>query len=113
MVSSIGQRIRTVRKSNKLSQVEFANMVGVSQGTLSELEQDKYKPSLDTVIAMKEWFKIDTDWLIFGDDNKEKINIFNLSIEPLELDLLTNFRELNEKDKDEIIQFIKLKISRY
>lgn len=113
MVSSIGQRIRTVRKSNKLSQVEFANMVGVSQGTLSELEQDKYKPSLDTVIAMKEWFKIDTDWLIFDDDNKEKINIFNLSIEPLELDLLTNFRELNEKDKDEIIQFIKLKISRY
>ncbi|WP_331458053.1 helix-turn-helix transcriptional regulator [Paenibacillus algorifonticola] len=29
------ERIRTIRKSNKLSQVEFANMVGISQGTLS------------------------------------------------------------------------------
>ncbi|WP_152970775.1 helix-turn-helix transcriptional regulator [Bacillus sp. FJAT-28004] len=26
-------------------------MNGVSQGILSELEQDKYKPSLDTIIA--------------------------------------------------------------
>ncbi|MNO42704.1 HTH-type transcriptional regulator Xre [compost metagenome] len=113
MISTIGERIRTVRKSNKLSQVEFANMVGVSQGTLSELEQDKYKPSLDTIIAMKEWFKIDMDWLIFGDENKETKNIFNLSIESQELNLLSYFRKLNEKDKDEIIQLIKLKISRY
>ncbi|WP_281884193.1 helix-turn-helix transcriptional regulator [Paenibacillus sp. YYML68] len=52
MSSTIGERIRTVRKSNKLSQVEFANIAGVSQGTLSELEQDKYKPSLDTIIAL-------------------------------------------------------------
>lgn len=113
MISTIGERIRTVRKSNKPSQVEFANIVGVSQGTLSELEQDKYKPSLDSIIAMKEWFKIDTDWLIFGEDNKEIKSIFNLSIESQELNLLSNFRELNEKDKDEIIQFIKLKITRY
>ncbi|MNW70773.1 hypothetical protein D3C74_502290 [compost metagenome] len=62
---------------------------------------------------MKEWFKIDMDWLIFGDENKETKNIFNLSIESQELNLLSYFRKLNEKDKDEIIQFIKLKISRY
>ncbi|MGY5484973.1 hypothetical protein [Paenibacillus sp. ALE2] len=28
--------------------------MGISQGTLSELEQDKYRPSLDIIIAIKE-----------------------------------------------------------
>jgi len=78
MISIIGERICVIRKSNKLIQVEFANIVGIYQGTLCELEQDKYRPSLDTIITMKEWFKIDTNWLILGDDNKERQSIFKL-----------------------------------
>ncbi|UJF33729.1 helix-turn-helix domain-containing protein [Paenibacillus hexagrammi] len=42
MSSTLGQRIRIIRKSNILNQVEFSNYIGVSQGTLSELEM--YKP---------------------------------------------------------------------
>ncbi|MGO4951397.1 helix-turn-helix domain-containing protein [Paenibacillus sp. DRB1-1] len=44
-MSTIGQRIRTIRKNN-LNQIKFANIIGISQATLSELEQDKYKSSL-------------------------------------------------------------------
>ncbi|AUJ88471.1 MULTISPECIES: helix-turn-helix domain-containing protein [Paenibacillus] len=43
-MSTIGQRIRTIRKTNNLNQIKFANTIGISQGTLSELEQDKYRP---------------------------------------------------------------------
>ncbi|QNR66943.1 helix-turn-helix transcriptional regulator [Paenibacillus peoriae] len=52
-MSTIGQRIRTIRKTNNLNQIKFANTIGISQGTLSELEQDKYRPSLDIIIAIK------------------------------------------------------------
>ncbi|MCP3797597.1 MULTISPECIES: helix-turn-helix domain-containing protein [Paenibacillus] len=55
-MSTIGQRIRTIRKTNNLNQIKFANIIGISQGTLSELEQDKYRPSLDIIIANKENF---------------------------------------------------------
>lgn len=55
-MSTIGQRIRTIRKTNNLNQIKFANLIGISQGTLSELEQDKYRPSLDIIIAIKENF---------------------------------------------------------
>lgn len=49
MTSSLGDRIRLIRKTNRLNQTEFSNMIGISQGTLSELEQDKYNPSLETI----------------------------------------------------------------
>jgi DNA-binding XRE family transcriptional regulator len=82
-------------------------------GTLSELEQDKYKPSIDTIIAIKDSFNSDMEWLIFGNESKENKGIFNLAIEGQELNLISLFRELSKNDKDEIVEFIKLKISRY
>ncbi|WP_068505847.1 helix-turn-helix domain-containing protein [Paenibacillus kribbensis] len=51
-MSTIGQRIRTIRKNN-FNQIKFANIIEISQATLSELEQDKYKPSLDVLIVIK------------------------------------------------------------
>ncbi|WP_445322377.1 helix-turn-helix transcriptional regulator [Paenibacillus sp. IHBB 10380] len=38
--------MREIRKNNQMNQIEFSNHVGVSQGTLSELEQNKYNPSV-------------------------------------------------------------------
>ncbi|GIO69993.1 hypothetical protein J21TS3_48140 [Paenibacillus cookii] len=32
---------------NRSNQHEFSNMIGISQATLSELEQGKYNPSLE------------------------------------------------------------------
>lgn len=47
MQSSIGDRIRVIRNTNRLNQNEFSNIIGISQATLSELEKDKYNPSID------------------------------------------------------------------
>ncbi|WP_434749477.1 helix-turn-helix domain-containing protein [Paenibacillus amylolyticus] len=44
-MTSIGEKLKYIRKLNKLNQTEFSQMIGVSQGALSELEKDKYKPS--------------------------------------------------------------------
>ncbi|XEC94576.1 helix-turn-helix domain-containing protein [Paenibacillus tarimensis] len=38
----LGERIREVRKKNQMNQTEFSIRVGVSQGTLSELERDNF-----------------------------------------------------------------------
>lgn len=75
-MSTIGQRIQTIRKTNNLNQIKFANIIGISQGTLSELEQDKYRPALDIIIAIKENFNSHIEWLIFGDTPVSKNTIF-------------------------------------
>ncbi|MEK5140534.1 helix-turn-helix transcriptional regulator [Paenibacillus sp. FSL M7-0134] len=51
-MKTLGEKIKSIRKLNKLNQTDFSSTIGISQGTLSELEKDKYKPSLETVIAL-------------------------------------------------------------
>ncbi|GIO09890.1 hypothetical protein J31TS6_59180 [Brevibacillus reuszeri] len=67
----LGERIREIRKKNRMNQTEFSQLIGVSQGTLSELEQEKYNPSLDTILAIITVFKVNATWLLFGDAANE------------------------------------------
>ncbi|WP_042208355.1 helix-turn-helix domain-containing protein [Paenibacillus durus] len=53
-IETIGSRLKMIRKLNKINQVDFATRIGISQATLSELELDKYKPSVDTLLAIAE-----------------------------------------------------------
>ncbi|MCD9025696.1 helix-turn-helix transcriptional regulator [Cohnella sp. NL03-T5] len=50
-----------------MSQVEFSERIGISQGRLSEIEQDKTKPFADTLIQLRKHFQIDLNWLLHID----------------------------------------------
>ncbi|WP_440120045.1 helix-turn-helix domain-containing protein [Paenibacillus sp. QZ-Y1] len=52
--------------------MEFSKFIGVSQGTLSELEQNKYKPSLDIILAIHNHFNVDLLWLLLGEGTLNK-----------------------------------------
>ncbi|WP_084410910.1 helix-turn-helix domain-containing protein [Paenibacillus glacialis] len=60
--------------------MEFANIIYVSQGSLSEIEQDKYKPSYDVIIAINKRFNTEIEWPIYGDEKIVGGNIFNMEI---------------------------------
>jgi transcriptional regulator with XRE-family HTH domain len=47
-MDTIGDRVKGIRKKNKMNQIEFSEKIGISQGRLSEIEQNKTKPSADT-----------------------------------------------------------------
>jgi len=66
-MDSLGKRLKNIRKLNSMTQIEFAKLIGVSQGTLSDLEKDRCKPSLDTLVSIRKEFKVDVNWLITGD----------------------------------------------
>lgn len=89
MQASLGDRIRIIRKTNRLNQNEFSNLIGISQATLSELEQGKYNPSLETILSIHKVFKTNLSWLLIGgsiEDNDTK-KLFNTSLDDLELKL--------------------------
>lgn len=85
-MGSIGQRIKDLRKSNNLTQKEFAKIINLSQGRLSELEQNKTKPSSDTLISICQHFKISINWLLTG----ENIEVPNRKATEAEADKFTN-----------------------
>lgn len=50
----IGKKIKELRKSKDLTQEEFSEIVGVSRSYLSDIENDRYSPSLDTLKQIAE-----------------------------------------------------------
>lgn len=111
-MSTLGERIKKIRKIYKYNQVEFSNMIGVSQGTLSELEQDKYKPALETIMEIHNKFKTDFYWLVYGVERSQHFDI-SQGLGEVENEFILQFRKLKLEDQDEILEFIKLKINRY
>ncbi|MGW7162655.1 helix-turn-helix domain-containing protein [Paenibacillus taichungensis] len=112
-MTSIGEKLKYIRKLNKLNQTEFSQMIGVSQGTLSDLEKDKYKPSMDTVIALKKKFDIDLEWFMFEDYLYKNTEIFSVYVDDFESKFISDIRKLNAQDKEELEGILKLKLKRY
>jgi transcriptional regulator with XRE-family HTH domain len=112
-MSTIGDRIKRVRKLNELNQVDFASRIGVSQGTLSELEQDKYKPSTETVMAIRDQFKTNLHWLLYGtiESDNERTS-YDIQIDAREISIIENLRKLKWEDQEDIIDFIKIKVKK-
>ncbi|ADU22376.1 helix-turn-helix transcriptional regulator [Ruminococcus albus] len=51
-------RIKELRKSQKLTQDELANAVGVSRQTINAIENDKYNPTLELAIKLARYLRI-------------------------------------------------------
>ncbi|QDX95699.1 XRE family transcriptional regulator [Brevibacillus laterosporus] len=57
----------------------FLNRIEISQATLSELEQDKYKPSVETILSIVSEFVVDLEWFLVGEKGSED-KAFGLNI---------------------------------
>lgn len=63
---AIGERIRQCRVDNKLSQAELAEITGLAQNTISDLERGLRHPVADTILQLSEAFHVTTDYLLKG-----------------------------------------------
>lgn len=60
-------RIRQLMEAQHMTQQTFANFLGMAPATLSSILNERTKPTLNTVEAIKSKFSnISTDWLMFG-----------------------------------------------
>ncbi|NPV89791.1 MAG: helix-turn-helix transcriptional regulator [Firmicutes bacterium] len=105
-MDSIGKRFRQLRKSKGLNQIDFAAAIGVSQGTLSDIEKDKCKPSVETVISASGYCKISCDWLLTGKEPVQrelppKYQPENLGpLTEQEKKTIWMYQQLNSQDKE-------------
>lgn len=63
----LGKQIRMYRLENKLSQEELADRIYVSRQTISNWENDKNYPDINSLVLLSEVFKVSLDKLIKGD----------------------------------------------
>lgn len=86
MTYTIGQRLRTLRKSQKLTQQAVADRVGITRATLSNYEIDRRTPDLKTLRKLAESFGVGLDY--FGVVPADEV-----------LDLLARAKEVFESEQ--------------
>ena len=60
-------RLIILRDMLSLSQQEFASRIGITQGALSQLESQKSKLSMDSLLKINRVFGVDCNWLVTGE----------------------------------------------
>ena len=67
-------RIRELRKSNKLSQEVLSQILGTTQQAVSRMENYAYNIPTDLLIKMAEYFNVTTDYILGVSDTKRDLN---------------------------------------
>ena len=62
-MKELGERLRRLRESVKLSQVKMAELLGVKQSSINRYEQGQSAPSLETLVSL--------DYLLARTDNPQ------------------------------------------
>ena len=76
-MSTLGTKLSKLRKDHKLSQMEVAEILGVSQTAYNSWESDKSKPKSENLLKISQYYNINLRELI---DDNEKISIANNNI---------------------------------
>ncbi|MDT3427836.1 transcriptional regulator with XRE-family HTH domain [Paenibacillus forsythiae] len=71
-METIGQRLKYLRETLKLSQQHVADKTGISRGNISNYEKDRVSPAADTLIAFCSFFAVSADWLLTGQEHIPK-----------------------------------------
>ena len=99
MKIKVGEIIKAKREERGLTLVEFAKLVGISPGYLSQLENGhKVNPKLELILSIIKELGIDMDMLLGIDSSKENISIKIPSLLKLVLARDRNYRVLEEKE---------------
>lgn len=60
-------RIKNLRLSRELNQVQLAEKLGVKKQSISNWENDNIMPSIDMLIRIADFFHVSTDYLLGRD----------------------------------------------
>ena len=95
MIKGLGERIKKLRISRKLSQRELAELLGVSVTLISNYENSERTPSAENIISLANIFRCSSDYLL--GINKSNNNLDTSMLSDNQLKYLRSF--LNELSK--------------
>lgn len=105
-MNMIGIRIKQRRKELHLTQMQIKDKVGISSGNMSDLENGNATPSASTLILLSQVLMCSVDWILTG-----KTRCYENSDSRI-AEIEKMFYELEEFDKNEVLQIVKMKYSR-
>ena len=95
-----GDRIRQWRKSKKIKGYELAELIKISQGSLSDIENGKSDPSAKTILGFMLYTDIDFIWMMTGEKWDSEGRIIPEKNPPLVITLSPSVNEVLIKRTD-------------
>ncbi len=89
----LNERIKELRNSKKMTQVELAKALGLTKQCISNWENDNVLPSIDMLCKLADFFSVTTDYLLC---REEKELLF---VEGLSKDEIVHIRQIVEDIK--------------
>ena len=66
----MNNRIRQLRKEQKLTQKELAKVTGIDQALLSKYETGERVPNTDKLIVLADYYDVSIDYILSRTDNR-------------------------------------------
>ena len=74
----LNNRIKELRSTYNISQVELGKKLGVTKQTISNWENDNIQPSIDMLLKIANFFHVKTDYLL-GLDQEDYLHVSGLT----------------------------------
>ena len=65
-------RLRQLRREHKLTQLELAQVINVTDRSMRRYEAGTMEPTLSVIIALSDFFDVSTDFLLGRSDTRER-----------------------------------------
>jgi transcriptional regulator with XRE-family HTH domain len=112
MDENVALRVKQIRKALHMTQVEFANGIGLGQSSIGMIERSLQPISSQGVKALCAVYGVNEDWLLYGKGDmfiKDNALLKRLSrqyaLKDDEVELLATFLELPEQTRRSVIDF--------
>lgn len=98
--------LKRLRLQNRVTQLQLANAVGVSQQSINKYENHNIEPDIDTLIAIADYFHTSVDdlvghaWIPVGSTE-------SILLTQDELDVICKYRMLSAEEKESIHLILK------
>lgn len=102
MRKKIGQKIKELRTSHKISQKELIKILNISHASLSAYENGNKLPSLEVLINITEYFNVSLDWLCGLDTRPHFYTMADVILSILEINELDGLKANTEITKDSV-----------
>lgn len=106
-IEAFGKLLKMLRKERNYRQEELAEWLGVKRQTYSHYETGRILPPTEAICKIAELYKIDQSKLLNSLYNPMEEKQEPVTVE--EKELLKAFRELDNKDRMEILEICKIK----
>lgn len=99
-MEKVGDRIRRLRLSRKLTQGQVAKAIGITQGSFTQLETGKSKsPASSTLTRLARFFEVEPEWLMTGKGVQNSVSLLT----DAESELILLFRALSTESRDYVL----------